>query len=538
MEEEIDWSFLQDDSYSRSVKTKDRNYNVTPLEKEAYLKAADDPIFFIENMVRIIGANGEIPFKLFNFQRDMVDAYIGKRNIISLLPRQMGKTEVSAAFILWYMLFNENKKVLVAANKFEQVQMIIERIRFSFTSVPDKLKPALIEDNARRLKFSNGSSVQGVATTKDSGRGKSIHLLYIDEMAFIPANIAKEFWASVKPVISNGGKCIITSTPLVDDDEFATMWFDANNIFDEFGAERPNRLGKNDFFAYRADWWERPGRDEAWAASERSSIGQIRWEREYECKFVGFDETLIPSAVLQRMSGIEEKFTTGQVRWFDKPKPNKTYAIGMDLGSGIGKDYSTIQVLQLPEMIQIAEWRSNKTIMSGQVKTLHNILKIIDAEMRNNVSQRQEPEIYWSFEANGGYGDHCWEIIDQIGLDNFPGELINEPTNARNTARRRRGLWTTNRTKLKCCSQIQGFLSGNKIIINSKALIGEFKSFVADGSGYRAKGGETDDLIMGLFCCLRVIDHIKNFDEELMDALSMDDGDGENYIPMPVMVIR
>lgn len=102
-----------------------------------------------------------------------------------------------------------------------------------------------------------------------------------DEFAYVEPNIAVEFWTSISPTLATGGKAIITSTPNSDEDQFAQIWHEANKKFDEYGNE--TELGQNGFFPFMAIWSQHPDRDEAWANTERSRVGQERFEREHEC---------------------------------------------------------------------------------------------------------------------------------------------------------------------------------------------------------------------------------------------------------------
>lgn len=102
-----------------------------------------------------------------------------------------------------------------------------------------------------------------------------------DEFAFVPPNIAIEFWTSISPTLATGGKAIITSTPNSDEDQFAQIWKEANKRFDEFGNE--TIVGRNGFFPFSAKWNEHPERDEKWANEERQRIGEERFRREHDC---------------------------------------------------------------------------------------------------------------------------------------------------------------------------------------------------------------------------------------------------------------
>jgi hypothetical protein len=102
-----------------------------------------------------------------------------------------------------------------------------------------------------------------------------------DEFAFVPPNIADEFWTSISPTLATGGRAIITSTPNSDEDTFAVIWKEANKKFDEYGHEQ--EIGVNGFFPYTCHWNEHPDRDDNWAQAEQGRIGVERFRREYNC---------------------------------------------------------------------------------------------------------------------------------------------------------------------------------------------------------------------------------------------------------------
>lgn len=102
-----------------------------------------------------------------------------------------------------------------------------------------------------------------------------------DEFSFLPPNIASDFWTSLAPTLSTGGKIIITSTPNTDEDQFAKIWFEANNTIDADGNE--SDVGKNGFKSYLATWERHPDRDQAWADAEIANIGEEQFRREHNC---------------------------------------------------------------------------------------------------------------------------------------------------------------------------------------------------------------------------------------------------------------
>ena len=167
---------------------------------------------------------------------------------------------------------------------------------------------------------------------------------YCDEFAFVRPGIAKEFWTSISPTLATGGKCIITSTPNSDEDQFALIWRQANKRTDEYGNE--TELGVNGFKAFRSYWKEHPDRDEKWEAEQRAQLGEERFRREMECEFIIFDETLINPLFLAEMAGIDPMERQGQIRWYSKPQRDKTYVVALDPSLGTGGDPAAIQVFE------------------------------------------------------------------------------------------------------------------------------------------------------------------------------------------------
>jgi len=197
----------------------------------------------------------------------------------TLIPTH--NTTVAAGYLLWYAMFVDDATILIASNKYDGAQEIMHRVRYAYESVPDHIRAGVKVYNKRSMDFDNNSRIVATTTTENTGRGMSLSLVYLDEFAFVEPNIAKEFWTSLSPTLSTGGKCIITSTPNTDEDQFADIWFNANKLVDANGNE--TEVGVNGFKPYMAIWTSHPDRDQAWADSEMSGLGEERFRREHEC---------------------------------------------------------------------------------------------------------------------------------------------------------------------------------------------------------------------------------------------------------------
>jgi hypothetical protein len=328
--------------------------------------------------------------------------------------------------------------------------------------------------------------------------------------------------------LSTGGKCIITSTPNSDEDQFAMIWTEANKRFDEFGNEQ--ELGTNGFHSFFAHWSEHPDRDEAWAQTERSKIGEERFRREFDCEFLIFDETLINAVRLIEMKGIEPIMTMGQTRWYKDIDPRSTYLVALDPSLGTGGDYGAIQVFEMPSMEQVAEWHHNLTPIQSQVKHLREICRYINDR---GVEKGGTPQIYYSVE-NNSLGEAALIVISDLGEENFHGLFLSEPIRKGHIRKFRKGFNTTHRTKISACSQLKNLLETQKMKIFSKPLMSELKTFVAHGIGFGAKTGEHDDLVSSTLLVIRMADVLSDWDPKIYDKMS--EKLTEESMPMPIFV--
>jgi hypothetical protein len=504
------------------------------LEEINHLEACMDPVtgplYFAKNFIKIQHpVRGSIPFEPYEYQERLIQAFLENKQCIAMLPRQMGKTTCAVAYLLWYTMFIPDAQVLIAAHKYEGAKDIMDRYRFGYENLPDFIRAGVVTYNRNTIEYDNGSRIQATTTTENTGRGKSLSLIYCDEFAFVqPPEKAKEFWTALSPTLATGGKAIITSTPNSDEDQFAMIWKEANKRFDEYGNE--SKLGPNGFFPFFAHWRENPLRDDAWADQERAKIGEERFRREFECEFLIFDETLINAVKLLDMAGIEPVMTMGQTRWYKDVDPRFTYLVALDPSLGTGGDYGAIQVYEMPSMDQVAEWHHNTTPIQQQVKHMREILRYIQSRGEERGAQ---PQIYYSVE-NNSLGEAALIVISDIGEENFPGLFLSEPIRKGHVRKFRKGFNTTHRSKVTACSQLKNMIETNKMKLHSKPLISELKTYVASGLGFKAKSGEHDDLVSSTLLVIRMAEVLADWDPQIYDKMT--EKITEESMPMPIFV--
>jgi len=477
---------------------------------------------------------GKVKFEPYEYQERLLSAYHDYRFNINMLPRQSGKTTCASSYLLWFAMFHPDQTILVAAHKYTGAQEIMQRIRYGYELCPDYIRAGVVSYNKGSIDFDNGSRIVSATTTGNTGRGMSISLLYCDEFAFVQPNIATEFWTSISPTLATGGRAIITSTPNSDEDEFAIIWKESKDSFDEYGNARDDGLGRNGFHGFKAEWHEHPDRDEEWKRVEMGRIGEERFRREYGCEFLVFDETLINSIKLAELVGREPAFKQGQVRWWKKPEKDKVYLVALDPSLGTGGDYGAIEVFEMPSMTQVAEWQHNITPIQQQVKILRDMLKFIEDE----IGAENYNQLYWSVE-NNTVGESALVVIENLGEETFPGLFLSEPMRKGHVKKFRKGFNTTFGSKISTCAKIKYLVEEDKCTLYSRPLISELKSYIAAGTSFKAKEGQHDDLVAAFLLIIRMGLLLAEWDPAVFDQIKVhsDWAVDENYEPpLPIYI--
>lgn len=480
------------------------------------IQCATDPIFFILNFCKITHpARGIVPFELYEFQREMVESFAFNHNTIVCASRQVGKSQTSCAFLLWYAIFHKNKEILIVSNKAKNAKDMVNRIVFMYENLPNWIKPAINPTNWNKLEisFENGSRIVSESTTVNSGRGMAISLLFCDEFAFINPTIAEEFWTSIRPTLSTGGKSIIASTPNGDDNLYAELWRGAS-------------AGTNAFNALFVPWDSVPGRDDEFRKKEIAIIGPEKFAQEYECEFISNDPLLFSSryVITYKTEALPEPDARGVV-WFDTINSNKTYLIAVDPATGSGSDYTVIVLYNFPDLQQIAEFRSN--VMSSPLA--YNIIKY----MLKLLQSKGVENVYWSLENNGvGEGMLSLQSIDENPVE--IGELLSDK------GKRRLGF-NTGKNKLTLCITFKQMFESGRIKIKSKNTINEMKNFIRKNGSYSARSGSTDDTISAHLILMRMLDELVRYEDDAYALMYESDfinefNDDANYIePTPIV---
>lgn len=454
-----------------------------PELAEEYAKCFQDPIYFSEKYIKIVHVDkGLIPIKLFDYQKELLEAFLSNNRIVLTTARQMGKTTAAVAIILHYILFNKHKSVALLSNKAASANEILSRIRLAYEQLPQWLQQGMVTWNKGSIELENGCSVFAAASSSSSIRGRSVSFLYIDECAFIPR--WDEFSNSVLPTIASGKetKLLYTSTP--------------NGLNHYFYTWDGAIKKENEFHPIAADWTRHPDRDEAWKKKTLSDMNgdMMKFAQEYELEFIGSSGTLISGAALKAMRAetpIMENYNDG-FRQFVKPEKGHTYALIADVSAGKGLDYSTFSIIDVTTMPynQVFTYRNNITTTIDFTQIIYQF-----ATMYNEASVLIELNNMGVQVADTLLLDYGYENMLMTANAGSKGKRI---TGGFSTGRIDRGIITTTSVKSQGCSILKMLIEQQQLKINDSATIEELQTFSKKGNSYEAEPGKTDDMVMPL----------------------------------------
>ena len=460
-----------------------------------YMKCAKDPVYFIEKYIKVVSLDeGLVPFKLYDFQEDMVQTVHENRFVIAKLPRQSGKSTTMVAYMLHYILFNQNMNVAILANKQSVAKDILSRLQLTYEYLPLWLQQGIVEWNKGSIKLENGSKIIASSTSSSAIRGGSYNAILLDEFAHVPTNIAEEFFNSVYPTISAGQetKVIMISTP------------NGLNMFYYYwkgATKKPGEGGKNEYIPIEVQWDEVPQypggplRDEKWKEDTIANTSADQFQQEFICDFLGSQNTLISSAKLRIMNWATPKTKDADGLWiYEEPQEDRDYFITVDTSRGQGKDYSAFVVVDATDMPykMVARYRNN-TVSPMVYPT---IIRAV-AMKYNSASVLIEINDIGGQVADILHQDLEYENVMMTTYQGRAGQVMSGGFGGR-SSQSQLGVRTTMPVKKLGCSVLKSLIEEDKLLIEDVDTINELITFIAKKNSFEADDGHTDDLVMSL----------------------------------------
>jgi len=471
----------QSKSYLGNPNLKAANQKIRYTKKQVreFVACQDNPIYFITNYLQIVTLDhGLQPFKLYEFQKEMVDKFHNNRFTICKLPRQTGKSTTIIAYLLHYAIFNQNVNIAILANKAAVARDLLGRLQLAYENLPKWLQQGVINWNKGNLELENGSKILAAATSSSAVRGGSYNVIFLDEFAYVPNNIAEQFFSSVYPTISSGksSKVMIVSTPH-GMNMFYKLWNDAQNQ-------------RNSYVPIEVHWSEVPGRDEQWKAETIKNTSEAQFRTEFDCEFLGSVDTLITPSKLRMLSHNTPRTSNAGLDIHEMPQKDKRYVITVDVARGTVNDYSAFVVIDatsIPYRV-VAKYKNNeiKPLLFPQI--IHKI-----------ATQYNQAEVLIEVNDIGGQVADTMQFdleYDNLIMVNQRGRSGQVAGTGFSGKQSQLGLRTTKATKKIGCSNLKAMVEHDKIIIQDFHIIQELSTYILKGKEkFEAEEGSSDDLV-------------------------------------------
>ena len=455
--------------------------NFSKKQIAEFLKCAGDPLHFIRKYIKIVSLDeGVVPFNMYDFQETMVQSFHDHRFNIAKLPRQSGKSTIVTAYLLWYVLFNDNVNVAILANKAATAREMLGRLQLSYENLPKWLQQGILGWNKGSLELENGSKILAASTSASAVRGMSFNIIFLDEFAFVPNHIAEQFFSSVYPTISSGQKTkvIIISTPH-GMNMFYKLWHD---------AERKS----NEYIPTEVHWSQIPGRDEVWKEQTIRNTSEAQFKVEFECEFLGSVDTLISASKLRIMPYEEPVRQNRGLAVYEQAIEDRNYIVTVDVSRGIGGDYSAFCVIDtttLPYKM-VARYKNNEikpivlpNIIVDVAKNYNNAYILCEV---NDIGGQVADIIQFDLE---------YENLLMAAMRGRAGQQLGQGFSGKKT---QLGVKMSTAVKQVGCSNLKALIEDDKLIIQDYDTIAELTTFIQKGNSFQAEDGCHDDLAMCL----------------------------------------
>ena len=457
----------------------------TQEQFDEYVKCSKDPIYFAKWINIITLDDGLVPFQMYDFQKDMISTFHDNRFVIVKCPRQVGKTTTAVAYLLWAILFKDSQNVAVLANRSKTAIGILGKLQLAYENLPQWLQQGVVEWNKSRVELENGSVIVADSTSSAAARSGSFNIVFLDEFAFVPSNIASEFITSVYPVITAGTKTkiLMVSTPN-GMNLFYKMWNDAVHK-------------RNNYVPFEIHWSQVPGRDEAWKEETIKNTSEYQFRQEFETEFLGSSNTLVSGLKLQQLTYQQPITEHDKVKIYKAPVKgdeenlkDHLYALVVDVAEGKGLDCSTFSVIDISTTPyeQVATYKSSSVSPMLFPTEIYNAAKLYnDAYVLVEINNT--PQVADILHQDLEY-ENLWKV--------FTGNKKPQQLSAGFARGVQLGLKMSPQVKRIGCSNLKTLIEGDKLIINDFDTISELTTFVAQKNSFAAESDANDDMVMGL----------------------------------------
>jgi len=453
----------------------------TQEQIKEYLKCKEDPVYFAKSYIKIISLDeGIVPFKMWDFQEELIEKFHEHRFNIAKLPRQTGKSTTCVSYLLHYALFNDNVNIGILANKLSTARDLLGRLQLAYEQLPLWIQQGIVVYNKGSMELENGSKILAASTSASAVRGMSFNIIFLDEFAFVPNHIAEAFFSSVYPTITSGTKTkvIIISTPF-GMNHFYKLWVDAQK-------------GRNGYAWTEVHWSKVPGRDAKWKETTIANTSERQFTQEFECEFLGSVDTLISAAKLRTLVYDDPITSNAGLDVYENPIDNHDYILCVDVSRGLAQDYSAFVIIDITH----APWKLVAKYRNKDIRPMlfPNVIYNV-ATNYNNAHVLIEVNDIGEAVAASLYYDVEYENVLMCAMRGRSGQVVGQGFSGNKV---QMGVKMSKTVKAQGCSNLKTLIEDDKLLARDYNIVAELTTFIQNKQSFEADEGYHDDLVMCL----------------------------------------
>lgn len=492
---------------------------------------------------RTVSATKVLYIDILKEEKEVFDITTGTHDFLAngLVVHNCGISTVSSLYALWRCLSKPSERIDVISINRSKATDFVKKFKTTLEIQPPFFAKKVIEDNKLKTTFLHPdgslSSVQSEPASESAGRADSLSLVILDELAFYRSeNLVNSIIASVVPTVSkSGGQQLYISTAngtqgagvyyysqvqdakmgLSPDTKFVEI--DVWEVEDTEGTPG-SKKGWNKILkqAISEDYYHKPEikkkyqnyfkpilsnpASNPWLNFQYKSLGEFRYRQEILHEFIiSGDRVLTPDNMDKIRTRLKDPIVKDYLClngepikemhnfWIWKhPTPEGKYCLALDPSQGTSQDRACIQVLDINNMEQVAEFYgfATTTQLPQMVKDIARVYN----------------DAYVVIEANS-IGDGVFNAV--YYNENDPYVNMFKQKKSSNGITRFTGWITDIKTRKLITNEVQDWLTVAELVDNfhmySERVYSELETWIVDSKGkYIHSPGCHDDAIMAL----------------------------------------
>jgi hypothetical protein len=492
---------------------------------------------------------GTLPFTLYYFQEEILKLLPQLKKSVFNKTRQAGISTLTSVYCFWKGNFHDSENIDVISTKQSKAQAFVQKMDATYKNMPFFLRTPIKNKNMHGVKWENGSQIISETASETAGRGDSLSLLVLDEAAHYQSDrLTRGIIGAAMPTLSRtGGSLAIISTPNGTHGPGA-YYYEQVNALQTKGNSRTERL-------IDIDWWEIPDikgiepyrgynqklqefvekdyfnrplvkeeakrffkpieenwRENDFLIKQYDDLGSVLFKQEIFHNFIIAEDQVFAEDIIEELREKIRDFKPlyedelngnslkGLIIW-NLPVPKKRYILSADIASGTGKDYSAVQILDVENYEQVAEYRGRlatknfSKVIKSLARYYNQAFVVIEA---NSIGEAVFNEVYYS--------------------ENDPYDNVYKQKKSRNGVTRFTGWETNLKTRQLMTNDLIDWINvkdlRDRLTIKSPRLLNEMITWVwKSGNKAEHQDNANDDLLISFGLCIHLRNKVTEYGE-------------------------